>query len=114
MAPPERKVTADGFELQLGTNYLSHFALPGRLLPLLTSGNARVVQLSSIAHRLGKIHFDDLNYARGYKAVAVYGQTTPAMLLFALEFDRCIQANSSGFTSVHANPCYALTHDWES
>src|SRR3546814_5788410 len=60
MAPPERKVTADGFELQLGTNYLSHFALTGRLLPLLTSGNARVVQLSSIAHRLGKIHFDDL------------------------------------------------------
>src|SRR3546814_14302531 len=79
MAPPERKVTADGFELQLGTNYLSHFALTGRLLPLLTSGHARVVQLSSIAHPLGKIHFDDLNYERVYKTVAVYGQTTPTI-----------------------------------
>src|SRR3546814_18495731 len=88
MAPPERKVTADGFELQLGTNYLSHFALTGRLLPLLTSGNARVVQLSSIAHRLGKIHFDDLNYERGYKAVAGYGQSQLAMLMFAIELDR--------------------------
>src|SRR3546814_9931219 len=88
MAPPERKVTADGFELQLGTNYLSHFALTGRLLPLLTSGNARVVQLSSIAHRLGKIHFDDLNYERGYKAVAVYGQSKLAMLMFAIEIGR--------------------------
>ena len=88
MAPRERKVTADGFELQFGTNYLSHFALTARLLPLLTEGKARVVQLSSVAHRSGKIHFDDLNYERGYKPFPVYGQSKLAMLIFAIELDR--------------------------
>src|SRR3546814_20123357 len=93
MAPPERKVTADGFELQLGTNYLSHFALTGRLLPLLTSGNARVVQLSIIAHRLGQIHFDDLNYERGYKDDADYGQSKIAKLNVATELEGIRKAN---------------------
>src|SRR3546814_10039114 len=67
-------------------------------------------QLSSIAHRLGKIHFDDLNYERGYKAVAVYGQSKLAMLMFAIELDRRSKANSWGLTSVAAHPGYARTH----
>ncbi|UKE44428.1 SDR family oxidoreductase [Pseudomonas poae] len=109
MAPRERKVTPDGFELQLGTNYLSHFALTGRLLPLLTSGQARVVQLSSIAHRSGKIHVDDLNYERGYKPFPVYGQSKLAMLMFAVELDRRSKANGWGLTSVAAHPGFART-----
>ncbi len=61
MALPTREVTVDGFELQLATNYLGHFALTALLLPLLKAGGARVVQLSSIAHRQGRIRFDDPN-----------------------------------------------------
>ena len=109
MAPRERKITPDGFELQFGTNYLSHFALTGRLLPLLRSGQARVVQLSSIAHRSGKIHFDDLNYERGYKPFPVYGQSKLAMLMFAIELDRRSKANDWGLTSVAAHPGFART-----
>ena len=72
MAPPTRQLTADGFELQFGTNYLSHFALTAQLLPLLTQGRrARVVNLSSMAHRFGAaIHFDDLNWQHRYKPFA--------------------------------------------
>lgn len=109
MAPRERKQTADGFELQLGTNYLAHFALTGRLLPLLTSGKARVVQLSSIGHRSAKIHLDDLNYERGYKPFPVYGQSKLAMLIFAIELDRQSKANGWGLTSVAAHPGFART-----
>jgi NAD(P)-dependent dehydrogenase (short-subunit alcohol dehydrogenase family) len=66
MTPPNRQVTSDGFELQFGTNYLGHFALTAHLLPLLVKGDApRVVNLSSLAHRSGKIHFDDLQWQRG-------------------------------------------------
>jgi NAD(P)-dependent dehydrogenase (short-subunit alcohol dehydrogenase family) len=107
MAPRERKVTADGFELQLGTNYLSHFALTARLLPLLTAGKARVVQLSSIAHRSGAIRFDDLNYERGYKPFPVYSQSKLAMLMFAIELDRRSKAKGWGLTSVAAHPGFA-------
>ena len=72
MAPPTRHVTTDGFELQFGTNYLSHFALTAQLLPLLSQARpARVVNLSSIAHRYGaSIHFDDLNGQRRYQTFA--------------------------------------------
>jgi NAD(P)-dependent dehydrogenase (short-subunit alcohol dehydrogenase family) len=109
MAPRDRKVTADGFELQFGTNYLSHFALTGRLLPLLTAGKARVVQLSSIAHRSGSIRFDDLNYEHGYKPFPVYSQSKLAMLMFAIELDRRSKAKDWGLTSVAAHPGFART-----
>jgi NAD(P)-dependent dehydrogenase (short-subunit alcohol dehydrogenase family) len=109
MAPPRRQTTLDGFELQLGTNYLSHFALTGRLLPLLSAGQARVVQLSSIAHRGGKIGLDDLNADRGYKAFEVYAQSKLAMLMFALELDRRSQAQGWRLTSVAAHPGIAST-----
>jgi len=109
MALPKRQSTADGFEMQFGTNYLSHFALTGRLLPLLKAANARVVQLSSMAHRGGAIRLDDLNYEQGYKPWPVYQQSKLAMLMFAIELDRRSQANSWGLTSVAAHPGFART-----
>ena len=109
MSPPKRQTTADGFELQFGVNYLSHFALTARLRPLLTQAKARVVQLSSIAHRRGKIHFSDLNYEHGYRPFPVYSQSKLAMLMFAVELDRRSAANGWGLTSVAAHPGIAST-----
>ncbi|WP_420384073.1 SDR family oxidoreductase [Novosphingobium sp.] len=109
MALPKRMLTPDGFEMQVGTNYLSHFALTGRLLPLLRAGQARVVQLSSIAHRRGTIRLDNLNAERGYKPFQVYAQTKLAMLMFAFELDRRSKAHGWGLTSVAAHPGVATT-----
>jgi NAD(P)-dependent dehydrogenase (short-subunit alcohol dehydrogenase family) len=111
MAPPTRHVTADGFELQFGTNYLSHFALTAQLLPLLTQGRqARVVNLSSMAHRFGaSIHFDDLNGQRRYKAFAAYGQSKLAMLMFTFELQRRSDEHGWGLLSLAAHPGLAAT-----
>jgi NAD(P)-dependent dehydrogenase (short-subunit alcohol dehydrogenase family) len=111
MTPPTRQTTADGFELQFGTNYLSHFALTGRLLPLLQQGRQpRVVNLSSIAHRLeGAIHFDDLQWQRRYKPWAAYAQSKLAMLMFALELQRRSDAGGWGIMSNASHPGYART-----
>jgi NAD(P)-dependent dehydrogenase (short-subunit alcohol dehydrogenase family) len=109
MALPKRETTVDGFERQFGTNYLSHFALTARVLPLLTTAKARVVQLSSIAHRSGKIQLDDLNYKQGYRPFPVYSQAKLAVLIFAIELDRRSQANGWGLTSVAAHPGLART-----
>lgn len=109
MALAKRETTIDGNEMQFGTNYLSHFALTAHLLPLLIQARARVVQLSSIAHRSGRIRLDDLNHMRGYKPWPVYSQTKLAMLMFALELDRRSQAKNWGLTSVAAHPGAANT-----
>jgi NAD(P)-dependent dehydrogenase (short-subunit alcohol dehydrogenase family) len=109
MALAKRETTADGFEMQFGTNYLAHFALTAQLLPLLIAAKARVVQLSSIAHRSGKIRLDDLNYGQGYKPWPVYSQSKLAMLMFALELDRRSSAKGWGLTSVAAHPGAANT-----
>jgi NAD(P)-dependent dehydrogenase (short-subunit alcohol dehydrogenase family) len=109
MALPKRQTTADGFEMQFGTNYLSHFALTARLLPLLTAAKARVVQLASMAHRGGRIRLDDLNYEHGYRPWPVYQQSKLAMLMFAIELDRRSAANGWGLTSVAAHPGFART-----
>ena len=109
MALPKRQVSVDGFELQMATNYFGHFALTARLLPLLTAGPARVVQVSSIVHRRGKIRLDDLNYETGYQPWPVYAQSKLAMLMFALELGRRSDANGWGLTSVAAHPGYART-----
>jgi NAD(P)-dependent dehydrogenase (short-subunit alcohol dehydrogenase family) len=111
MAPPTRQVTADGFELQLGTNYLSHFALTCHLLPLLKNGAlARVVNLSSLAHRFGAaIHFEDLNGQQSYKGFAAYGQSKLAMLLFAIELQRRSDEEGWGLLSLAAHPGVAAT-----
>lgn len=109
MALPTRQTTVDGFEMQFGTNYLSHFALVGRLLPLLIAAKARVVQLSSVAHRSGHIRLDDLNYQTHYSPWPVYQQSKLAMLMFALELQRRSDANGWGLTSVAAHPGFART-----
>ena len=109
MALPTRQTTVDGFEMQFGTNYLSHFALVGRLLPLLIGAKARVVQLSSVAHRSGHIRLDDLNYQTHYSLWPVYQQSKLAMLMFALELQRRSDVHGWGLTSVAAHPGFART-----
>jgi NAD(P)-dependent dehydrogenase (short-subunit alcohol dehydrogenase family) len=110
MAPPERASTSDGFELQFGTNYLGHFALTARLMPLLRRQTApRVVNLSSLAHRGGAIHFNDLQWQHRYKPLAAYGQSKLAMLMFALELQRRSDAQGWHITSLAAHPGFART-----
>lgn len=110
MAPPQRKETANGFELQLGTNHLGHFALTARLLPLLREGrNARVVSLSSVAARSGAIDFDDLQSRRRYVPMAAYGQSKLACLLFAFELQRRSVREGWGIQSIAAHPGISRT-----
>jgi NAD(P)-dependent dehydrogenase (short-subunit alcohol dehydrogenase family) len=105
MAVPTRHVTDDGFELQLGTNHLGHFALTGRLLPLLRAApEARVVTVSSGAHHTGSIRFDDLQLERGYSRWRAYSQSKLANLLFAFELQRRSTANGWGILSNAAHP----------
>jgi NAD(P)-dependent dehydrogenase (short-subunit alcohol dehydrogenase family) len=105
MMPPARKTTADGFELQFGTNHLGHFALTGRLLPLLRRGRQpRVVHVSSLAHRTGKIHFDDLQAERSYSPWRAYAQSKLANLLFTLELQQRSNAIGWGLMSNAAHP----------
>ncbi|AZV38984.1 2,3-dihydro-2,3-dihydroxybenzoate dehydrogenase [Komagataeibacter europaeus] len=110
MTPPTRKVTSDGFELQFGTNYLGHFALTAHLLPLLRKGHdPRVVTLSSIAARDGRIAFDDLQATHNYKPMPVYSQSKLACLMFALELQRRSEAENWGITSIAAHPGISRT-----
>jgi NAD(P)-dependent dehydrogenase (short-subunit alcohol dehydrogenase family) len=105
MAVPTRHTTADGFELQFGTNHLGHFALTGRLLPLLrTAGTPRVVTISSTAHRIGRIDFDDLQAEHKYQRWRAYGQSKLANLLFALELQRVSVRDGWGILSNAAHP----------
>lgn len=110
MTPPKRQVTSDGFELQFGTNYLGHFALTAKLLPLLRKGNEpRVVSLSSVAARSGTINFDDLQAQRSYRPMRVYGQSKLACLMFALELQRRSDAAGWGIQSIAAHPGISRT-----
>ena len=110
MALPEKGTTTDGFEMQLGTNYLGHFALTARLLPLLRRGKQpRVVNLSSTVHRMGAINFDDLQSERRYSPWKAYAQSKIAMLMFALELQRRSDAGGWGLMSNGAHPGYART-----
>jgi NAD(P)-dependent dehydrogenase (short-subunit alcohol dehydrogenase family) len=110
MAPPRRR-TADGFELQFGTNHLGHFALTGLLIGEMEGReDARVVTLSSNAHRMGRIAFDNLGGDRHYFRWRAYGQSKLANLLFALELDRRLRAAGSTIKSLAAHPGYAATN----
>jgi len=110
MALPVRQATPDGFEMQLGTNYLGHYALTAHLLPLLRRGqHPRVVNLSSLAHRSGKIDFDDLHGLRSYTPWKAYTQSKLAMLMFALELQRRSDAAGWGLMSNAAHPGFART-----
>lgn len=110
MVPPNRQQTRDGFELQFGTNYLGHFALTAHLMPLLSKGaDARVVGVSSVAARAGKISFDDINSERHYRPMEAYSQSKLACLMFALELQHRSQAAGWGVSSMAAHPGVSRT-----
>lgn len=110
MALPMRSLTADGFERQFGVNVAGHFALTGLLLPLLQKAIApRVVQLSSLAHRRGRIDFDDLQGEQRYDPWKAYCQSKLAMLILALELQRRSDRHGWGLTSVAAHPGWATS-----
>lgn len=110
MAPPRRE-TADGFELQFGTNHLGHFALTGLLRGKLEGReDARVVTVSSTAHKFGRIDFDDLQSEGRYRRWRAYGQSKLANVLFARELDRRLRAADSTVKSLAAHPGYSATN----
>ncbi|HBZ69309.1 MAG TPA: short-chain dehydrogenase [Deltaproteobacteria bacterium] len=110
MALPYRR-TKDGFEMQFGTNHLGHFALTGRLLDVLcATPGARVVNVSSTMHRMGRIRFDDLQSERSYGRWRAYGQSKLANLLFTYELARRAEKAGLGLVSAAAHPGYAATN----
>ena len=120
LAPKRRQQTSDGFEIQFGTNVLGHFALTAVLLPALVRAAAanktqrpRVVTLASIAHKRGRLNFDDLQSAKSYGPMAAYRQSKLADLMFAFELHRRLHAAGppiSGVMSVAAHPGVANTN----
>jgi NAD(P)-dependent dehydrogenase (short-subunit alcohol dehydrogenase family) len=107
MAVPEQR-TKDGFEMQIGTNHLGHFALTNLLLPAITD---RVVTVASGAHRAGSIRLDDLNWEQGsYHRWRAYGQSKLANLLFTSELQRRLDAAGSNVRTVAAHPGWAATN----
>lgn len=110
MNPPQRKVTKDGFELQMGTNYLAHFALTAQLLPLLKKGNKpRVITLGSVANRKGVIDFNNLQSEQSYVPMVAYSQTKLACIMFAFELQRRSDAAGWGITSIAVHPGISRT-----
>ncbi|MCB0862193.1 MAG: SDR family oxidoreductase [Solirubrobacterales bacterium] len=110
MAPP-RLETEDGFELQFGTNHLGHFALTGRLFPLLRKKpGSRVVTVSSIAARMGKMNFDDLHGRKGYRRWMAYGQSKLANQIFALDLQTLIDEAGLDMKSMAAHPGVSATN----
>ena len=119
MAPKHRQETVDGFELQFGTNVLGHFALTALLLPALeratvnSAQRPRVVTIASIAHKRGRLNFDDLQSTKSYSPMGAYQQSKLADLMFAFELDRRLRAAAppaSGVMSVAAHPGVANTN----
>jgi NAD(P)-dependent dehydrogenase (short-subunit alcohol dehydrogenase family) len=110
MAIP-RQLTVDGFERQLGVNHFGHFALTGLLLDrLLATPGSRIVTVSSKAHAIGKMHWDDLDAAKSYHPWAAYGQSKLANLLFTFELARRLSELRQDVRSVACHPGYAATN----
>jgi len=110
MALPRRE-TADGFEMQIGTNHFGHFTLTGALMPLLMkTPGARVVTVSSLMHRVGSMRFDDLHGRRSYDKWRAYSQSKLANLLFCYELDRRLRVIDADVVSVGAHPGYSATN----
>jgi NAD(P)-dependent dehydrogenase (short-subunit alcohol dehydrogenase family) len=110
MALPTRELTADGFERQFGTNHLGHFALTGLLMPaLLKAAAPRVVTVASLAHRTGKIVFDNLQSEKKYVPWDAYNASKLANILFAKELQRRAQAAGSKLLSIPVHPGVATT-----
>lgn len=110
MNPPQRQTTADGFELQWGTNHLAHFALTAQLLPLLRAGGARVTTQSSIAARSNAINWADTDFEQSYDVGRAYSQSKIANLMFGLELDRRSRRAGWGITSNVAHPGVTATN----
>ena len=124
--PPRRKLTAEGLELQFGTNVVAHFALTGLLLPKLEARAAqinatgglvagehfapRIVTVASIAHKRGQLHWDDLQFERSYSPTAAYAQSKLADLVFSFELARRLRARNSTILSTAAHPGIANTN----
>ncbi len=110
-APPKRRETVDRFELQFGTNVLGHFALTCRLMPALEmAAAARVVTVASIAHKRGRLLFEDLQSLKTYSAQAAYQQSKLGDLMFALELERKLRAQGSRVVSVAVHPGVAKSN----
>jgi NAD(P)-dependent dehydrogenase (short-subunit alcohol dehydrogenase family) len=121
MAPPKRLETMDGFELQFGTNVLGHFAVTALLMPALQlaaaespNNSPRVVTIASIAHKRGRLNFDDLQSTRSYSPMKAYQQSKLADVMFAFELDRRLRAANSSIVSVAAHPGVANTNLFQS
>jgi len=116
MAPPRRLQTAEGFELQFGTNVLGHFVLTALLMPALEQAAAesaerpRIVTLASIAHKRGHVNFDDLQSHKSYSPMRAYQQSKLANLMFAFELDRRLRSANSRVMSLAAHPGVANTN----
>ena len=109
MQTPDQK-TADGFEMQFGTNHLGHFLWSALLIDLVEAAEGRVVTVSSIAHLSGAIRFDDLMGASGYSPMTAYTQSKGANMLFAFELDRKLKASGSKAISIACHPGYSNTN----
>jgi|AntDeeMinimDraft_4_1070355.scaffolds.fasta_scaffold00224_30 hypothetical protein len=110
MAPPLQH-TRDGFEIQFGTNHLGHFALTGHLLDRLEAAvEPRIVVVSSLAHRMGNIYFDNLNGEKWYRRWQFYGQSKLANLMFALELERRLKDEGSSVKVMAVHPGYSATN----
>jgi NAD(P)-dependent dehydrogenase (short-subunit alcohol dehydrogenase family) len=110
MTPPDRRETADGFELQWGTNHLGHVALIGESFPMLTAGNARITSQISMAANSHAINWDDLNWDRSYDGMRAYSQSKIAFGLFGLELDRRSVLEGWGISSNLSHPGVAPTN----
>ena len=111
MALAERRETADGFEMQLGTNHFGHYALTGLLLPQLQARpGSRVVSVTSFGHKVGRMNFDDLQWEKSYRKWLAYGRSKLANLLFTFELDRRARAGGSAIIAAVAHPGYANTN----
>ncbi|WP_435129338.1 SDR family oxidoreductase [Actinacidiphila sp. bgisy144] len=109
MTPPERQTTADGHELQFGTNHLGHFALTAHLLPLLRAGHARVTSQVSVAANRHAVHWDDPDWERSYDGMRAYSHSKIALGLFGLELQRRSDAGGWGVSSNLSHPGVAPT-----
>ncbi len=116
MAPPRRMETVDGSELQFGTNVVGHFALTALMFPRLgeAPGAPRVVTVSSIAHKNGRLNFADLQSSRDYSPTRAYQQSKLADLIFAIELERRLRATGSRIMSMAAHPGVAPTNLFQS
>jgi NAD(P)-dependent dehydrogenase (short-subunit alcohol dehydrogenase family) len=101
--------TADGFEMQFGTNHLGHFLLDGLLFDLVEKAKGRIVTVSSLAHKFGEINFDDLPLADNYSPTKAYTQSKLANLMYAIELDRRLKQAGSSVTSYACHPGYSNT-----